>query len=124
MRNGLYEKSKIVTFFLVIWLIPAICFAHAGMLNSNPDQNSILASSPTKVTIKLSAQVEPAFSGIEVFNLDAEKISGKTRFRKENRIMEAGLPDDLPPGVYTVKWKCMSLDGHTLSGDYTFTIEK
>jgi methionine-rich copper-binding protein CopC len=124
MRDGLYEKSKLWAILLFIWLIPAICFAHAGMLNSNPDQNSILTSSPAKVTIKMSAQVEPAFSSIEVYNLDDEKISGKTRFRKKNMVMETDLPDNLSPGMYSVKWKCMSLDGHTLSGDYTFTVEQ
>jgi methionine-rich copper-binding protein CopC len=117
------KKSEIFAFFLVIWMVPAICFAHAGMLNSNPDRNSILTTAPKKVTIKMSDKVEPAFSHIEVFGVDNKKISGKTRFSQENMIMETDLPGDLPPGLYTVKWKVMSLDGHALSGDYSFTVE-
>ncbi len=117
------KKNKIWAFFLVLWLIPALCFAHVGMLNSSPAKNGIVSSPPEKVTIKFGGEVEPAFSRIEVFDQNDKKVSKKTRFLKENIIMEADLKGKLPPGVYTVKWKCMSVDGHSLDGEYTFTIE-
>ena len=117
------KKNKILLFFLVLWLIPALCVAHVGMLNSTPAKNGIVSSPPEKVTMKFGGKVEPAFSKIEVFDQYNNKVSKKTRFLKENIIMETDLKDKLPPGVYTVKWKCMSIDGHSLKGEYTFTIE-
>ena len=117
------KKNMILSFFLVLWLIPALAFAHVGMLNSTPASNGIVTSPPEKVTIKFGGKLEPAFSKIEVFNPDNKKISKKTRFLKENKVMETNLKGKLPPGVYTVKWKCMSLDGHSLDGEFTFTIE-
>jgi methionine-rich copper-binding protein CopC len=117
------KKNKILSFFFVFWLIPALAFAHVGMLNSNPASNGILSSPPDKVTIKMAGPVEPAFSKIEVFNSENKKVSKKTRFLKDNKIMESALKKNLSPGLYTVKWKIMSVDGHSLAEEYTFTIE-
>ena len=117
------KKNKILSFFFALLLIPALCFAHVGMLNSTPAPNGIVSSPPEKVTMKFGGELEPAFSKIEVFDQNDKKVSKKTRFREENIIMETKLKGKLSPGVYTVKWKCMSVDGHSLSGEYTFTIE-
>lgn len=117
------KKNKILPFLLVIFFIPVIAYGHVGMLNSNPVKNGIVSSPPERVTIKMGGEVEPAFSKIEVFNPDGKKVSKKTSFSNDNMVMETKLKGGLSPGVYTVKWKCMSLDGHTLTGEYIFTIE-
>ena len=78
---------------------------------------------PEKVVITFLGNIEPAFSKVEVFDSKNKKVSKKTTFREENTIMEAELEKDLPPGVYKVKWKCMSLDGHAQKGKYTFTVK-
>ena len=117
------KKNKILTFFIALWLIPALGFAHVGMLNSNPAKNGFVSSSPEKVTIKFGGELEPAFSKVEVFDQNDKKVSGKTTFLKSNKVMESELDENLPPGMYTVKMKCMSKDGHTITEEYTFTIE-
>ena len=117
------KKNKILIFFIALWLIPALCFAHVGMLNSTPAKNGFVSSSPEKVTIKFGGELEPAFSKVEVFDRNDKKVSGKTIFLKSNKVMEAELDENLPPGMYTVKMKCMSKDGHTITEEYTFTIE-
>ena len=117
------KKNKILTFFIALWLIPALCSAHVGMLNSSPAKNGFVSSSPEKVTIKFGGPLEPAFSKVEVFDENDKKVSGKTTFLKSNKVMESGLDENLPPGMYTVKIKCMSLDGHSIKEEYTFIIE-
>ena len=117
------KKYKILSLFLVLWLIPALCFAHVGILNSSPAKNGFVSSSPEKVTIKFGGELEPAFSKVEVFDESDKKVSGKTEFLKSNKVMESELDDDLPPGMYTVKVKCMSLDGHIIKEEYSFIIE-
>jgi copper transport protein len=104
-------------------LIPTLAFSHAGILNSTPPQNGIVTTPLEKITIKLGASVEPAFSKAEVFDPEGNKVSAKTTFLKDNRVMESELQEDLAPGIYKVKWKFMSMDGHTVKGKYTFTIE-
>ena len=117
------KRNKILPFFIVLWLIPALGFAHVGMLNSAPAKNGFLSSSPEKVTIKFGGELEPAFSKVEVFDQNDKKVSGKITFLKSNKVMESELDENLPPGMYTVKIKCMSLDGHKIKEEYTFIIE-
>jgi methionine-rich copper-binding protein CopC len=117
------KKNKILAFFIVLCLIPALGFAHVGMLNSSPAKNGFVSSSPEKVTIKFGGELEPAFSKVEVFDENDKKVSGKTIFLNSNKVMESELDDNLPLGMYTVKVKCMSLDGHTIKEEYTFIIE-
>jgi methionine-rich copper-binding protein CopC len=117
------KKNMILIFLVALWLIPTICFAHVGMLNSSPAKNGFVSSSPEKVTIKFGGELEPAFSKVEVFDQNDKKVSGKTTFLKSNKVMESELDENLSPGTYTVKIKCISLDGHTIKEEYTFFIE-
>ena len=117
------KGNTILTFFIAFWLIPSLCFAHVGMLNSSPAKNGFVESSPEKVTIKFGGPLEPAFSKVEVYDENDKKVSGKTTFLKSNKVMECDLDENLPPGMYTVKIKCMSLDGHSIKEEYTFIIE-
>ncbi len=117
------KTNKILAFFIILCLIPAICSAHVGILNSSPAKNGFVSSSPEKVTIKFGGELEPAFSKVEVFDENDKKVSGKTTFLNSNKVMESELDDNLSLGMYTVKVKCMSLDGHTIKEEYTFIIE-
>lgn len=116
-------KNRIFIFLLVLLFTPAIVYSHSGMISSFPAKNEVLSKSPEKIVLEFKEAVEPAFSKIEVFSSDNIKVSQKTQFSKEDKIMEAGLKKSLPAGIYIVKWKIISLDGHKLSGKYTFTIE-
>jgi copper transport protein len=108
---------------IFLLLVPTLAFAHAGILNSTPPQNGIVKAPLEKITIKLGGAVEPAFSKAEVFDPNDKKVSEKTQFLKDNRVMESKLKENLAPGVYKVKWKFMSMDGHSLKGEYSFIIE-
>jgi copper transport protein len=104
-------------------LIPAIGYSHVGVVESSPPVDGTVASSPEMITVNFGGSIEPAFSKIEVFDPKGEKVSAKCRFLEEDSVIESDLQENLSPGVYKVKWKVMSLDGHTLKGEYIFTIE-
>ena len=116
-------KNIITSALLILLLVPSLAYSHSGMLSSSPEKDAVLSTSPEKIVIEFKDAVEPAFSKIEVFDSDKEKVSQKTQFTKTDKIIESWLSEDLPPGQYKVKWKIMSLDGHKISGKYTFTIE-
>ena len=108
---------------MMLLLVPAIAFSHVGVVESSPPENGIVTTSPEKITINFGGSIEPAFSKIEVFNPNGDKVSTKCRVLEEDSVIESDLKENLALGVYKVKWKVMSLDGHTLTGDFNFTIE-
>jgi methionine-rich copper-binding protein CopC len=112
----------ILSLLFVLLIVPAIVNAHVRMLESFPGENAVLNEPPQKVTLTFLGSVETMFSKIEVYDSHGKKVSNKKTFREDDTIMEVGLDDNLPEGQYTVKWICMSLDGHKRSGEYTFSI--
>lgn len=107
---------------LLLLAIPVVAFSHVYLLECYPAQDAEMKEAPEKVTITFVGSVETAFSKIEVFDPKGEKVSEKTRFLENDTVMEVDLGGDLKPGVYEVKWVCMSLDGHKQKGEYKFTI--
>jgi len=107
---------------ILLMVFPLAAAAHVYMLGMSPAEKAELSESPAKVTIEFAGSVEPAFSKIEVFDSSGKMVSKKTRFLNRDMIMEADIDGTLSPGVYTVKWRCMSLDGHSQTGEYSFTI--
>ena len=114
---------KIIFSLALLFVLPALSTGHVYIMESYPTENAVLNESPEKVTLTFLGSVEPMFSKIEVFDKDGKKVSEKTACREDDTIMEVALIEKLPPGTYTVKWKCMSLDGHKQTGEYTFKIE-
>jgi copper transport protein len=117
------KKNLLLSFFLMFLIIPVIAYSHVAVVESSPPENGTVASSPAKITVNFGGSVEPAFSKIEVFDPNGDKVSVKCRFLEEDSVIESDLQENLAQGVYTVKWKVMSLDGHTLKGEFNFTIE-
>lgn len=117
---------KKVFFYGIILLIiglPFVVNAHVRMLECSPEPDSVLNTSPEKVSITFLGSVEPAFSKIEVYDEKGNRVSKKTTFHDNDTIMEVELEKNLPPGVYTVKWKCVSIDGHKQNKEFRFTIQ-
>ncbi len=115
------KRLRIFTLFFI--LVPAIVYAHVYLRECSPAIDEVLTSSPKKVIITFVGSVEPAFSRIEVFNEEGKKLSKKTKFLEDDTVMEVELSEVLKSGTYTVKWLCVSLDGHKQTGSYKFTIK-
>ncbi len=108
--------------FLVVGL-PLVVNAHIRVMQSSPEPDAVLSSPPEKVSLTFLGSVEQAFSKIEVFDEKGRKVSKKTTFRDDDTTMEVELQKNLPPGVYTVRWRCVSIDGHKQRKEFRFTIK-
>ena len=108
---------------LLLLVFPTNINAHVRMLDSFPPENSILNEPPEKVTLTFLGSVETVFSKVAVYDFSGNKVSKRETFREDDTVMEVSLDKNLPSGQYTVKWTCMSLDGHKQTGKYTFRVD-
>jgi methionine-rich copper-binding protein CopC len=115
-------KPLVVLIALVV-MVPAAVSAHIHLRECSPKQGAVVTSPPGKVRLTFSNSIEPTFSTVTVVDSSGTTVSGKIQFLEDNAVMETELLKNLAPGRYTVKWKCMSLDGHKQTGSYTFTIQ-
>jgi methionine-rich copper-binding protein CopC len=114
---------KRLAIVLMLLAVPALVSAHVYIRSVEPQEDASLAEAPKMVKMMFIGSLEPAFSKIEVFDAEGEKISKKPAFSEYNSIMEVELDEGLDSGTYTVKWKCMSLDGHSQKGSFSFSVE-
>ena len=103
-----------------------IAFAHAEIAKTSPTKNAILAEPPKSVWIEF---------GDSLLTLDAKKINslkvidsqGK-RVDKSPTIVSGArvttkVSGALKRGKYTVSYRAVSEDGHTVKGSYNFSVK-
>lgn len=96
--------------------------AHAFLDHADPRVGSTVGSAPSQLTLWFTQNIEHAFTSVEVVNAAGARVSvGKPRIDTENSLMQIGLRP-LPSGVYTVRWRALSVDTHTTQGSFTFQV--
>jgi copper transport protein len=126
--SGLHKGAARCAAWLLLlagFLLPApqSAFAHAKLLRSEPKADSKLPQPPKAVELWFSEELEVGFNAIEVKDAQGNRV-----YRGEVTLAEGGKKaqvelQDLPAGAYTVEWKALSSDGHTLRGKFAFTVE-
>jgi len=106
---------------LVLAAVPAI-FAHAKLLRSEPSAKATLKESPKTVVLWFSEELESQFSTIVVTDQNSKHVDkNDVSLAEGNKKLQISL-EDLSPGTYTVEWKALSTDQHTMKGKFTFTV--
>jgi copper resistance protein C len=97
----------------------AVC-AHAMLNHAEPSIGSKIASAPSRVYLRFTEKLEPAFSSVVATNASGRRIdSGKVRVNG-NQMSIALSPGGT--GVYHVTWHAVSVDTHTTDGNFTFQV--
>lgn len=95
--------------------------AHASLDHAEPRVGNTV-SAPSAVTLWFTQNIEQAFTTMEVVNAAGARVSvGRPRIDSANSMMQIGLKP-LPPGVYRVRWRALSVDTHKTEGSFTFEV--
>jgi copper transport protein len=105
---------------LVALALPGQAWGHARLLRTVPADGSVLAAPPTTVQVFFDSSVRTS-SGIKaVRNGGGSVLGGKPRVVGHRLVIP--LQPDLRDGDYTVLWRVLSEDGHTLAGVMAFGV--
>jgi copper transport protein len=100
---------------------PALAWAHATLQRVTPENGAVLATPPTAVRLVFDDTVR-AGSGIKaVHNGGGSVLAGKARV-VGGRTLVVPLQSGLSDGDYTVLWRVVSDDGHTIAGVTAFGV--
>ncbi len=107
---------------LVALALPASAFAHANLLQREPNFGKRLATSPPAVLLRFDQGVDVFPDSIEVRSAKGALVTaGPAHTIDEKRVATVALRR-LPKGAYTVRWHVTSFEGHVISGVYTFGV--
>ncbi len=118
--------ARVLIVMLVFAALPATAQAHATLLTSTPEAQSVVAQAPAQVTLTFDQAVQPVVGGTEVVDSHGDSVTrGAAHSDPANaRILAIGLQPNLADGDYTVRWRVVSTDGHLISGVLAFGVGK
>lgn len=102
---------------------PAIGVAHAYLVKSAPARRAVLFQAPDRVQLWFNERLEPHFCQLSVWDRDGNRVDlGDVRVGPEDAAkLSIGIPP-LLPGIYTVKFRILSVDGHIVESQFPFTL--
>lgn len=119
-----YIIVLILAFACWVGVIPEQASAHAYVVSSSPASGEVLEKSPDSIFVQFDEEIEPAFYSLQVLSPSGERLDKKDASIDPSRPdrLVAGLAPGLTDGIYTIKWKVVSSDGHPVSGTFAFQI--
>lgn len=103
--------------------LPPRAHAHAYLVGSSPAARGVVAQAPSRVELWFNERLEQAYADVSVWSAAGRRVDrGNVRVEEaEPRRLSVGVVD-LGPGVYTVRYRVVSVDGHVVEAQFTFTV--
>lgn len=114
-------KRILLICLAALWLVPGIAMAHSKLENAVPAQDATVAVSPERIELTFNTKIEK-LSQFKIWNAAGEEME-KGTVEVDGMTMSGTVPAALPNGIYTVKWVIIGADGHSVEGEYAFTVE-
>ena len=117
-------KRRVVAWaiFVSVLLCHSSAFGHARLIRSQPATNAKLKQAPKVVELWFSEDLEPTMSAITVTDQSGKRVDKNNATVAEgNKKLQIDL-EDLGSGTYTVEWKVLATDQHTMKGKFTFNV--
>ena len=110
--------------FASILTISAVSgLAHTRLASSSPEAGEALTEAPAEVELRFEKPVRVPFCSIEVDDPDGHDARSTPAVRSdEPTVLSVPLKPDRPDGVFEVRWRVVSLDGHVLEGEFQFEV--
>ena len=116
------RRTLLVAAALLAVLAPATpAWAHTALVSSDPARGATLTKAPTTVTLVFSQKLNPDFSTVVLSDAATRRIAASTPVVDDvNATITVGQA--LANGSYTVAYRVVSQDGHTVQDSYRFTV--
>lgn len=102
----------------------ASAHGHARLVKAEPAARATVSIAPATVRLWFNERIEPRFATAEVLDSKGQVVSTSPAAvaGDDPRRMEVPL-GHLLPGVYRVRYRVLSVDGHVVEASHTFTVK-
>lgn len=109
--------------FVTMLLAPTGSWAHAYLVKAVPAQRTVLFAPPDRVQLWFNERLEAAFCTLTVTDSTDKTVDlGDMKVAADDpKLLSVGL-QPLTPGVYIVKFRVLSVDGHVVVSQFPFTV--
>jgi len=115
----------LASLFGLLLLASTNIWAHAYLVKSIPNRRAVLSRPPTRIQLWFNERLEAQFSSLSVWNAEEKGVdSGDVQVDSDDlKKLSVGVPT-LAPGIYTVRFRVLSVDSHIVESSFTFTVRR
>jgi copper transport protein len=108
----------------VLLALPSVASAHAYLVKTVPVASEVLNGPPPNIQLTYDEAVEPRLAIISVTNASGtqETTGVARRSPADPDTLVVPLRPHLPEGWYLIYWRAISVDGHPVSGAFTYAV--
>lgn len=107
--------------FLFVTSISNNAFAHSHLESSNPADGEVVTEALNEIVLDFDGGIEQG-SFLEVTTTDGQAVELQDTLIDEDKLT-AVAAETLANGEYQVTWSVISADGHSLDGEFSFTVD-
>ncbi|MFP5113867.1 copper resistance CopC family protein [Bacillaceae bacterium C204] len=121
MNNSWNMKKLLFLLICILVMIPTVASAHTELTSSNPATNQMVKVDLKEIVLTYEGKIESLSSMTLVKNGKQVPFVGVTP--KENKLIGT-ISAPLENGSYTIKWSIAGEDGHPITGEIPFNVQK
>ncbi len=107
----------------LLLLLATAAFAHLKVSNTNPEDGAKLSGPVRTLRVWFNQEPDVPLSKLELTGPTGPLNVEGLHTMGEKDLM-ARVSGRMPDGSYTAKWQTAGDDGHVLTGEWTFTIDR
>ena len=101
-----------------------VAIPHLSLKESSPKEDETVSASPETVTLWFTQAPQMAGTSVRLLPKGGEPLDLEPAIAKEDdpSVLVLDVSETLANGDYEVMWRAMAPDGHTVRGDFGFTV--
>src|SRR5687767_5511847 len=126
LLKQLSKNKRLITVLMIGWalfILAPKAHAHAKLLRSQPANGEVLREKAKAIELTFDERLQAT----EINVIIVTDPTGKRVDKNNATVSEDGKKllaelEDLPAGIYSVEWRALSADNHSIKGKFSFTI--
>ncbi|MEH7549098.1 MULTISPECIES: copper resistance CopC family protein [Bacillaceae] len=114
-------KKLLFLLMSLLVMVPSMASAHTELTSSNPAANQVVIEDQKQMVLTYEGKIE-SLSTMTLVK-DGQEIPFANVTPKENHLIGI-ISTPLENGSYTIKWSIAGEDGHPITGEIPFTVQK
>ncbi|WP_171133053.1 MULTISPECIES: copper resistance CopC family protein [unclassified Ruegeria] len=112
---------KTILAFVILVLLSGFAMAHSKVETTTPTDGATIPNQPGEVELRFDQEIRLTRVGLAFEQEKAVKLElgDQTNFEQNFSIP---LPSK-GSGTYVIEWRGLGVDGHTMQGEFSFTVE-
>lgn len=103
----------------------APALAHNSLASSDPAEGASFDTAPDKATLEFDQEVQSGdVNQVVVTGPDGKSVWSRDKVTVDRNVVSVPLAPLGPAGEYSIGYRVLSADGHPVSGEINFTLEK